>query len=114
MLQHHGAFLGRIARCTKERPRAGVFGQSRVRPVVEEIRQEVDRFYEIARASVSTVWSSVQALAKALLVHEELDREGIDEAIGEADIYLPVFAVQRAHGFLQKSAPVVRPGIASE
>ena len=85
-----------------------------VRPVVEELRQEVDRFYQIARASVSTVWPSVKALAKALLAHEELDREGIDEAIGEADIYLPVLAVQREHGFLQKSVPVVRPGIASE
>jgi hypothetical protein len=75
-----------------------------VRPVVEELRQEVDRFYEIARESVSVVWPSVKALAEALLVHEELDRDGLDEAIGDADIYLPVFTVQRAHGLIRQAA----------
>jgi ATP-dependent Zn protease len=71
-----------------------------VRPVEEELRQEVDRLYEIARASVSAVWVSVRALAQALLTHEELDREGLNQAIGDADIYSPVFAVQQAHGLL--------------
>jgi hypothetical protein len=71
-----------------------------VRPVEAELRQEVDRFYEIARASVSVVWPSVKAVAEALLVQEKLDRDRLDEVIGDADIYLPVFAVQREHGLL--------------
>jgi hypothetical protein len=70
----------------------------------EELRQEVDRFYEIARASVSVVWPSVKALAEAVLVHEEVDRDGLDEALGDGDIYSPVFAVQQAHGLLTASA----------
>jgi hypothetical protein len=77
-----------------------------VRPVEEELRREVDRFYEIARASVSVVWPVVRALAEALLVHEELHREGLDQVIGDADIYGPVLAVQQAHGLLPKSVPV--------
>ena len=85
-----------------------------VRPAEEDLRQEVDRFFEITRASVAAVWPSVKALAKALLVHDEFDREGLDEVIGDADIYLPVFAVQRAHGLLPTSAPILRPGTASE
>lgn len=47
----------------------------------------------------------MKALAEALLVHEELDREGLDEAIGDTDIYLPVFAVQREHGLLRPVRP---------
>jgi hypothetical protein len=76
-----------------------------VRPVEEELRQEVDRLYEIARASVSAVWAPVRALAQALLIREELDREGFNEALGDADIYLPVLAVQRAHGLLGAVPP---------
>ena len=72
-----------------------------VRPAEEVLRREVDRFYEITRESVSVVWPSVKALARALLEHEELDCEGFDEVIGDADIYLPVFAVQRTHGLLR-------------
>ena len=71
-----------------------------VRPVDEELRPELDRFYEIARMSVAVVWPSVKALAKALLEHEELDREGLDEVLGDADIYTPVVGVQRRHGLL--------------
>jgi ATP-dependent Zn protease len=66
----------------------------------DEIRREVDRLYEIARESLSAVWPAVEAVAKALLKHEELDRDGLDEAIAAADIYVPVVAVQRAHGLL--------------
>jgi hypothetical protein len=72
-----------------------------VRPVEDELRREVDRLYEVARESLSAVWSSVKAVVEALLVHEEIDRDGINEAIGDADIYTPVFAVQQAHGLLQ-------------
>jgi hypothetical protein len=70
----------------------------------DEIRVEVDRFYEISRLSLAAVWPTVSALAAALLVREELDRDGIDEAIGGVDIYRPVFAVQRAHGLLLVAA----------
>jgi hypothetical protein len=54
-----------------------------VRAEQAELRREVDRLYDLTRASVAAVWPAVSALAKALLVHEELDRQGIDEAIGE-------------------------------
>ena len=49
----------------------------------------------------------MKALAEALLVHEGLDREALDEVLGDVDICLPVFAVQRAHGLLRVvQAPV--------
>jgi ATP-dependent Zn protease len=69
-----------------------------VRETDEEIHREIERFYEIARQSLSTVWPPVRAVAEALLAQEELDRDGLDEAIGEVDILLPVLAGQRAHG----------------
>lgn len=72
-----------------------------VREVQDEIRTEVERLYEVARESLRAVWPSVKAVAEALLEYEELDRAGLDAAIGEADIFGPVFAVQRAHGLLQ-------------
>jgi hypothetical protein len=66
----------------------------------DEIRHEVDRLYEIARESLATVWPAVAGVARALLRHEELDRAGLDAAIGDVDIYGPVVAVQRAHGLM--------------
>ena len=72
-----------------------------VRPVEDELRREVDRLYEVARESLNVVWPSVKAVVEALLVHEEIDRDGINEAIGSHDIYTPVFVVQQAHGLLQ-------------
>jgi len=69
-----------------------------VRPVEEELRREVDKFYEVTRQSVAAVWPSVKALAQALLGHEEMDRDAIDGVIGGENIYGPVFAVQRVHG----------------
>jgi hypothetical protein len=66
----------------------------------DEIRREIDRFYEIARKSLSAVWRAVERVAKALLKHEELYRDGVDAALGDADMYSPVFEVQRAHGLL--------------
>jgi hypothetical protein len=72
-----------------------------VREVDEEIRQEVERLYEIARKSLAAVWTAVDVLAKLLLETEELDREGVRGALGEFDVLMPVLAVQRAHGLLQ-------------
>jgi hypothetical protein len=76
-----------------------------------ELRREVDRFYEIARESVSAVWPAVKAVAGALLVHDELDSGAVDEAMGDAAIYLPVFTVQRAHGLLQPARPTPTTGV---
>jgi hypothetical protein len=78
------------------------------RLVENELRQEVDRFYEIARESLSVIWPPVKALAEALLVHEELDRERLDEVIGDTDIYTPAFAVQQAHGLMPARVQVER------
>jgi hypothetical protein len=70
------------------------------------IRREVDRFYEIARGSLSVVWSSVKAVADALLRDEAMDRRGFDEALGDTDLHATVFAVQCAHGLVR---PLERP-----
>ncbi len=70
----------------------------------DAVRREVDRFYEVARKSLSVVWPSVKAVAKALLRDDDMDRRGFDEALGEADLYAPVLAVQLEHGLLR---PVV-------
>jgi hypothetical protein len=87
--------------------------RSGVREIEDDIRAEVEHFYGVARESLVAVWPSVKALAKALLAHEELDRDALDAAIGEADILGPVSAVQGAHGLLPKAPPVgcrERPG----
>jgi ATP-dependent Zn protease len=69
-----------------------------------EIKREVDRFYEITHESLSVVWRAVVAVAKALLQHEELDRDAVEEAIGDVDLYVPVVAVQKAHGLLRAAS----------
>jgi hypothetical protein len=79
---------------------------SGVRPAEDELRQEVDQLYEIAQASVGAVWLAIKAVACALLLHEELDRDGIGEVLSGFDIYSPVLAVQEAHGLLR---PLNRP-----
>jgi len=66
----------------------------------EAIRREVDRLYEVARESLITAWPAVKAVAKALVKHQELDRDGLNEAIGDFDIDSSVACVQRAHGLL--------------
>ena len=71
-----------------------------VREVDEDIRREADRFYEIARESVSTVWPAVHALARALLKQEELDRDGVQAVLADFDLFMRVLVVQRKHGFL--------------
>jgi hypothetical protein len=72
----------------------------------DEIKREVDRFYDIARESLSVVWRTVEGVAQALLRYKELDRDRLNEALGDADIHAPVIAVQLAHGLLK-----VRPSI---
>lgn len=69
---------------------------------VEEgaIKAAVTQFYNISRESIISVWPAVQAVAKVLLKHGELDRDGFSEAIGSFDIYKPVRAVQLAHGLV--------------
>jgi len=68
----------------------------------DEILREVDRLYEITLESLRTVWPAVQAVAKALLEREELERDGLDAAIGGVDIYLPVFEIQERHGLFPR------------
>lgn len=76
-----------------------------VRAEEDDLRREVDRIYEITRECVAVLWPAVKALAKALLVHEEMDRDAIDEVIGPHDIYIPVFRIQRVHGLLPDTVP---------
>ena len=66
----------------------------------DEIKREVERFYDIVRESLSAAWETVRSVAKALLTHEELDRDAVDEALGVGDLYTLVFAVQRRHGVM--------------
>ena len=75
--------------------------RSGVRELEADIRVDIDRLYEVARESLAVVWPSVKAVAKALLEHEELDREGLDEAIGGVDSFAPIFEVQRRFGLLR-------------
>jgi hypothetical protein len=70
----------------------------------DELEIEVDRFYEIARESLSGVWPVIVAVARALLRHGELGRAALDEALGGFDIYSPVFAVQRQYGLIRLPA----------
>jgi hypothetical protein len=70
----------------------------------EEIKREVDRFYDVARASLSAVWGAVDRVARALLEHEELDRDGVDGALGDAYVYRPVLAVQQRYGLRRVAA----------
>jgi hypothetical protein len=74
----------------------------------DDIRCEVDRFYEIARECLAAVWPSVRAAAEALLVHEELDRDGFETAIGDVDLHGTVFPLQRARGLLTSAAACSR------
>jgi hypothetical protein len=69
-----------------------------LRPKQEELRRELDRFYDITRTSLAAIWPTVKTLAEALLVRGELDRDDIDAVIGDANLHGPVVAVQRAKG----------------
>jgi hypothetical protein len=74
--------------------------RSGVREVEAELRAEVERLYGVARESLRAVWPSVERVADALLEREELTRASLDDALGNTDIYGPVFVVQRVHGLL--------------
>jgi cell division protease FtsH len=76
-----------------------------VREVEAELRREVDRLYDIARQSLVTVWAAVDVLAQALLKHEELDRQAIDDILERFSVFVPVLAVQRAHGLITSTSP---------
>jgi hypothetical protein len=71
-------------------------------PTDEEIRAEIDRYYDGARECLSAAWPAVVALAKALLKHEELERAAIEEVLLEFDLLRTGLAIQVAHGFLVK------------
>ena len=67
-----------------------------------DVQQDIIRYYVIAKESLETVWKCVDAVAKALLKHEELDRRSIAAIVAAAgDIYLPVDKVQCRHGLLR-------------
>ena len=74
-----------------------------------EIASEIERFYAAARESLVAVWPAVRAVAEALLKHEELDQDGVFEAIRGIDVYRPVLAVQEAHGLRFGMALGLRP-----
>jgi ATP-dependent Zn protease len=97
-----GAFEG-LAACDSYRAVEEVLAMNGL-GITDDVRTEVDRLYEAARHSLAAVWSSVKAVADALLAHEELDRDGVDLAIGDDDIYKPVFAVQHARDLLSGGA----------
>jgi hypothetical protein len=59
---------------------------------------EIERFYEAARESLASVWPAMQAVADALLAHEELDCDQVFEAIQGIDVFGKVLAVQEAQG----------------
>lgn len=81
-------------RAVEEVLRMGVFASD------DEIKNEIDRFYDITRESLTAVWSAVVVLAKALLEHDELDRHALEETLGNLDLFTPVVTVQRRHGLL--------------
>lgn len=66
----------------------------------DAIKTTVTRSYDISRESITSVWPAVQAVAKALLKHNEFGRERFFEVIDGFDIYKPVRAVQRGHGLV--------------
>lgn len=66
----------------------------------EAIKREVDRFYEIARGSLSAVWAAVTAMASALLEREELDREDVEKVLEPFALFPSVLRVQQAHGLM--------------
>jgi hypothetical protein len=77
----------------------------------DDIKREVDRYYQVARESLAAVWRVVDRVTLALLEHDELDRRGLDDAIGDTDIYQPVFAVQQAHGLGEGAGGVALDGL---
>ena len=87
--EHHDGY-----RAVQEVLRVGVYEDD------EAIKQEVDRFYEIARESLSAVWPAVKAMAIALLKCEELDREDVEKVLEPFELFSSILRVQQAHGLL--------------
>jgi cell division protease FtsH len=75
----------------------------------DDIKRAIDRFYDATRESLSAVWPSVERVAMALLEREELDRDALDELLAESELFMPIFAIQNAYGFMQLRAPLARP-----
>lgn len=75
-----------------------------VREVEAELRREVERLYDVARESLVTVWTAVDVLAQDVLKHEELDRQAIDDVLEGFSVFVPVLAVQRAHGLITSTS----------
>lgn len=87
--EHHDGY-----RAVQEALRMGVYEDD------EAIKREVDRFYEIARESLSAVWPALKAMAMELLEHEELDREGVENVLEPFALFPEILRVQQAHGLL--------------
>lgn len=87
--EHHNGY-----RAVQEVLRLGVYEDD------EAIKREVDRFYAIARESLSAVWPAVEAMAIALLEHEELDREDVEKVLEPFALFPSVLRLQQAHGLL--------------
>ncbi|HTB72349.1 MAG TPA: hypothetical protein VK762_03855 [Polyangiaceae bacterium] len=68
--------------------------RSGAREIEDEVRSEIERLYEVSRESLRAVWPSTRAVAEALLEREELDGASLDQVLGNADIFAPVFAIQ--------------------
>lgn len=68
----------------------------------DEVRAELDRYYDVARKCLSALWPAVTALAKELLKHEELERAAIEQVLDPYDLLGTGMAIQVAHGFLVK------------
>jgi hypothetical protein len=78
-------------------------------PDDEAIRREVDRFYQVARGSLSAVWSSVKAVASVLLRDGAMDRRGFEEALGDVDLWATVMTVRGEPGLLRAAG--VNPSV---
>jgi len=87
--------------------RVGVFEND------DEIKREIERFYGATRESLSAVWPAVERVAQALCEREELDRDALDELLADSELFMPIFAVQSAYGFMKARAPLAGlPGAA--
>jgi hypothetical protein len=63
-------------------------------------KAEIERFYDITMKSLFIVWHAVDLVAEALLKHEELSRDVLEELLSPFALLTPVLEVQRGHGLL--------------
>jgi hypothetical protein len=52
------------------------------------------------------VWPAVEKVAMAVLERDELDRDALEELLADSELFMPIFAVQHAYGFMQPRAPL--------